>query len=101
MRGNNCSMSSAFKIGFILCIVGLFAITVGLFFVPLVADRVCNQQRAPEQKTPDILNYPQVGEECTKVLTTGFLALLSVPAILFLLVGLFILIMAGTNKIFA
>lgn len=101
MRGNNCSLSSAFKIGLILCIVGLFAITVGLFIVPLVADRVCDLQRAPGQKTPDILNYPQVGEECTKVLTTGFLAILSVPAILLLLVGLFILIMAGTNRIFA
>lgn len=100
MRGNNCSLSSAFKIGFILCIVGLFTITVGLFFVPLVVDRVCDQQRAPGLKTPDILNYPQV-EKCTKVLATGFLSLLSVPAILLLLVGLFILIMAGTNRIFA
>ena len=87
-------MSSAFKIGFILCIVGLVTITAGLFLVPLATDRVCDQQRAPGQKTPDILSYPQVGEECTKVLTTGFLALLSVPAILSLLVGLFILIMA-------
>jgi hypothetical protein len=99
-------LSSAFKIGLSLCIVGLFTITVGLFFVPLffvplVADRVCDLQRAPGQKTPDILNYPQVGEECTKVLTTGFLAILLVPAILLLLVGLFILIMAGTNRIFA
>jgi hypothetical protein len=101
MRGNNCSLSSAFKIGFILCIVGIFTITVGLFFVPLVVERVCDQQRAPGQKTPDILNYPQVGEKCTKVLTTGILALLSVPAIILLLVGLFILIMAGTNRIFA
>ncbi len=96
MRGNNSSLSSAFKIGFILCIVGSFTITISLFFVPFVADRVCDQQRAPA-----ILIYPQVGEECTKVLTTGFLALLSVPAILLLLVGLFILIMAGANRIFA
>ena len=95
MRGNNCSLSSAFKIGFILCIVGIFTITVGLFFVPLVVERVCDQQRAPGQKTP------QVGEKCTKVLTTGILALLSVPAIILLSVGLFILIMAGTNRIFA
>jgi uncharacterized membrane protein YidH (DUF202 family) len=101
MRGNNCSLSSAFKIGLILCIAGLLTITVGLFIVPLVADRVCDLQRAPGQKAPGILNYPQVGEECTKVLTTGFLAILSVPAILLLLVGLFILIMAGTNRILA
>jgi hypothetical protein len=94
-------MSSALKIGFILCLVGLFTITAGLFFAPLVADRVCDQQRAPGQKTPAIKNYPQVGEECTKVLTTGFLTILSVPAILLLLVGLFILIMAGTNRILA
>jgi hypothetical protein len=84
-----------------LCIAGLFTVTIGLFFVPLVADRVCDLQPAPGQKAPDIKNYPQVGEECTKVLTTGFLAILSVPAILMLLVGLFILIMAGTNRIFA
>ena len=101
MRGNNFSLSSAFKIGLITCIVGLLTITVGLFIVPLVADRVCDLQRAPGQKAPGILNYPQVGEECTKVLTTGFLAILSVPAILLLLVGLFILIMAGTNRILA
>jgi hypothetical protein len=101
MRGNNCSLSSVFKIGFILCTVGFCTITVSLFFVPLVADQVCDQQRAPGQKTPNILIYPQVGEECTKVLTTGFLALLSVPAILLLLVGVFILIMVGTNRIFA
>ena len=101
MIGNSCSLPSAFKIGLILSIVGLFTITVGLFFVPLVADQVCDLQPAPGQKTPDILNYPQVGEECTKVLTTGFLAILSVPAILLLLVGLFILIMAGTNRILA
>ncbi len=94
-------MSPAFKTGLILCIVGLFTITVGLFIVPLVADRVCDLQRAPGQKAPGILNYPQVGEECTKVLITGFLAILSVPAILLLLVGLFILIMAGTNRILA
>jgi hypothetical protein len=94
-------MSSALKIGFILCLVGLFTITAGLFFAPLVADRVCDQQRAPGQKTPDIINYPKVGEECTNVLTTGFFALLSVPAVLLLLVGLFILIMVGTNRIFA
>jgi hypothetical protein len=81
MRGNNFSLSSAFKIGLILCIVGLLTITVGLFIVPLVADRVCDLQRAPGHKAPGILNYPQVGEECTKVLTTGFLAILSVPAI--------------------
>ena len=101
MRGNNFSLSSAFKIGLIMCIVGLLTITVGLFIVPLVADRVCDLQRAPGQEAPGILNYPQVGEECTKVLTTGFLAILSVPAILLLLVGLFILIMAGTNRILA
>jgi hypothetical protein len=93
-------MSSALKIGFILCLVGLFTITAGLFFAPLIADRVCDQQLAPE-KTPDIINSPKVGEECTKVLTTGFLTILSVPAILLLLVGLFILIMAGTNRFFA
>jgi hypothetical protein len=81
--------------------VGLFTITVGLIIVPLVADRVCDLQGAPGQKTSDILNHPQAGEECTKVLTTGFLAILSVPAILLLLVGLFIIIMAGTNRIFA
>ena len=101
MRGNNFSLSSAFKIGLILCTAGLLTITVGLFIVPLVADRVCDLQRAPGQRAPGILNYPQVGEECTKVLTTGFLAILSVPAILLLLVGLFILIMAGTNRILA
>ncbi len=99
MSGNNCSLSLAFKIGLILCIVGLLTITVGLFIVPLVADRVCGLQRASGQKAPGILNYTQVDEECTKVLTTGFLAILSVPAILLLLVGLFILIMAGTNRI--
>ena len=101
MRGNSCSLFLASKIGLILCIVGLLTITVGLFIVPLVADRVCDLQRAPGQKAPGISNYPQVDEECTKVLTTGFLAILSVPAILLLLVGLFILIMAGTNKILA
>jgi hypothetical protein len=95
MSGNNFSLSSAFKIGLILGLVGLLIITVGLFIVPLVADRVCDLQHAP-----GILNYPQVGEECTMVLTTGF-AILSVPAILLLLVGLFILIMAGTNRILA
>jgi hypothetical protein len=44
-------MSSAFKIGFILCIVGLVTITAGLFLVPLVTDRVCDQQRARGQRT--------------------------------------------------
>jgi hypothetical protein len=50
------------------------------------------------QKPPDVLNNLQGGGDCEEVVIAG-LTVLSVPGTLLILVGFFIVIMAGINRI--
>lgn len=94
-----CLLSTALRTGFVLCIAGLSTVSIVLLLVPLVADQACDLQPMATQKPPDVLNL-QGGGDCEEVVIAGFLTILSVPGTLLLLVGFFIVIMAGTNRIF-
>ena len=91
-----CLLSTALRTGFVLCIAGLSTVSIVLLLVPLVADQACDLQPMATQKPPDVL---QGGGDCEEVVIAGFLTILSVPGTLLLLVGFFIVIMAGTNRI--
>src|SRR5918994_4700802 len=91
-----CLLSTALRTGFVLCIAGLSTVSIVLLLVPLVADQACDQAT---QKPRDVLNNLQGGGDCKEVVIAGFLTILSVPGTLLLLVGFFIVIMAGTNRI--
>lgn len=66
------------------------------FLVPLIANQLCYLQ--PTVELPPSDDLPG-GEECTEVLTAGFLAIFSVPGTLLLLIGSFVVVMATTNRI--
>lgn len=94
-----CLLSTALRTGFVLCIAGVSTVSIVLLLVPLVADQACDLQPMATQKPPYVLNL-QGGGDCEEVVIAGFLTILSVPGTLLLLVGFFIVIMAGTNRIF-
>jgi disulfide bond formation protein DsbB len=94
-----CLLSTALRTGFVLCIAGLSTVSIVLLLVPLVADQACDLQPMATQKPPDVLNNLQGAGDCKEVVIAGFLTILSVPGTLLLLVGFFIVIMAGNNRI--
>jgi hypothetical protein len=94
-----CLLSTALRTGLVFCIAGLSAVSIVLLLVPLLADQACDLQPVATQKPPDVLNNLQGGGNCAEVVIAGFLTILSVPGTLLLLVGFFIVIMAGTNRV--
>jgi hypothetical protein len=91
-------MSSALKTGLVLCLTGLITVLIALFLVPLIANQLCHLQ--PKVGLPTLSeDLTGVGEECSGVFTTGFLAIFSVPGTLLLLIGSFVVVMATTNRI--
>src|ERR671918_1771709 len=94
-----CLLSTALRTGFVLCIAGLSTVSIVLLLVPLVADQACDLQPMATQKPPNVLNLQGDGD-CEEVVIAGFLTILSVPGTLLLLVGFFIVIMAGGKKNF-
>src|SRR5918995_5986941 len=95
-----CLLSTALRTGFVLCIAGLSTVSIVLLLVPLVAEQACDLQPMATQKPPNVLNNLQGAGDCEEVVIAGFLTILSVPGTLLLLVGFFIVIMAGKKKIF-
>ena len=82
---------SALKTGAILSIIGFIMLIALQFLSPIAAQQVCKIQL--ESPIPDI--DPQ---ECVRGYTLGLRNTFATPGILLILVGIFIVIMAGTNR---
>jgi hypothetical protein len=89
---------SALRTGFVVCMIGVITVLVVPVFIPLIVDQLCDIQ--PTQgHSLGILTNNLRGEDCTEVITTGFLTILTVPGTFLLQIGVFVVIMALTNRI--
>lgn len=92
-------MVSALRTGFVLCMIGVIAVLVPPVLIPLIVNHLCDLQHTEGTLGPGILGNILRGEECTEVITAGFLTIFAVPGTLLLQIGSFIVVMAFTNRI--
>ena len=92
-------MVSAVRTGFASCIIGVIAVLVAPALIPLIVNQLCDLKRTEGTLGPGILGNTLRGEECTEVITAGFLTIFAVPGTLLLQIGSFIVVMAFTNRI--
>ena len=83
---------SALKTGVILSIIGFTMILVLIFLSPLAAQQVCKIQS--ELPSPEITS-----QECVRDYTFGLRNTFATPGTLLISIGLFIVIMAGINRV--
>lgn len=91
-------MISALRTGFVVCMIGVATVLVVPVFVPIIVDQLCDIQPRQGNGLGILRNNPR-GEDCTEVITTGFLTILTVPGTFLLQIGVFVVIMAFANKI--
>ena len=79
--------------------IGVITVLVVSVFVPFIVDQLCDIQPTQERHSLGILTNNLRGEDCTEVITAGFLTILTVPGTFLLQIGVFVVIMAVTNRI--
>jgi hypothetical protein len=89
---------SALRIGSIVCMTGVITVLVLPVFVPLIVDQLCNIQPTQGNSLGNLSKNLR-GEDCTEVITAGFLTILTVPGTFLLQIGVLVVIMAVTNRI--
>ena len=91
-------MISALKTGFVVCMIGVITVLVVPVFAPFVVDGLCDMQPTQRRDSLGTLTNNLRGEDCTEVITAGLLTILTVPGTFLLQIGVFVLIMAFTNR---
>jgi hypothetical protein len=79
--------------------IGVITVLVVPVFIPLIVDQLCDFQPTEERHSLGRLANNLRGGDCTEVITSGFLTILTVPGTFLLQIGVFVVIMAFTNRI--
>ena len=78
--------------------IGVITVLVVPVFIPLIVDQLCDIQSTQGHSLGNLSNDLR-GEDCTEVITTGFLTILTVPGTFLLQIGVLVVIMAVTNRV--